>query len=69
VHEREIWIPRNKRGDGLLQQPFFDVPIIGVIPERTTLTDVTPNAQLVDLPNDPDALLAKLYRERAQRGS
>ncbi|HLL64635.1 MAG TPA: CU044_5270 family protein [Micromonosporaceae bacterium] len=68
VHEREIWIPRQERGDGLLQQPFFDLPIIGVIPERETLTDVTPNAELVDLPTDPDALLAKLYREREERG-
>ncbi|RAO23794.1 CU044_5270 family protein [Micromonospora noduli] len=68
VHEREIWIPRDERGDGLLQQPFFDAPIVGVIPQRETLTDVTPNAALVDLPDDPDALLAKLYREREQRG-
>jgi hypothetical protein len=68
VHEREIWFPRNARGDGLLRQPFFDVPIIGVIPERKTLTDMTPNAALVDLPSDPDALLAKLYRERDERG-
>ncbi|MET8282029.1 CU044_5270 family protein [Micromonospora sp. NPDC005174] len=68
VHEREIWIPRDERGDGLLRQPFFDAPIIGVIPRRETLPDVTPNAVLVDLPDDPDALLAKLYRERAQRG-
>ncbi|MEU4777329.1 CU044_5270 family protein [Micromonospora sp. NPDC023633] len=68
VHEREIWIPRNERGDGLLRQPFFDMPIIGVIPERETLTNVTPNAELVDLPSDPDALLAKLYREGDERG-
>ncbi|WP_330437568.1 CU044_5270 family protein [Micromonospora sp. NBC_00821] len=68
VHEREIWIPRHERGDGLLRQPFFHAPIIGVIPQRETLTDVTPNAALVDLPEDPDALLAKLYRERQQRG-
>ena len=68
VHERESWIPRSERGDGLRRQPFFDVPIIGVIPERRTLTDVTPNAELVDLPSDPDALLAKLYRERDERG-
>ncbi|MGN9808504.1 CU044_5270 family protein [Micromonospora sp. BQ11] len=68
VHEREIWIPRNERGDGLLRQPFVNVPIIGVIPERETLTDVTPNAALVDLPSDPDALLEKLYRERNERG-
>ncbi|MEU8256785.1 CU044_5270 family protein [Micromonospora inaquosa] len=68
VHEREIWIPRDERGDGLLQQPFFHAPIVGVIPQRETLTDVTPNAALVDLPEDPDALLAKLYRERQQRG-
>ncbi|MGW5561162.1 CU044_5270 family protein [Micromonospora sp. NPDC003944] len=68
VHEREIWIPRNERGDGLLRQPFFDVPIIGVVPERETLTDVTPNAALVDLPRNPDALLEKLYRERDERG-
>ncbi|MGC4772615.1 CU044_5270 family protein [Micromonospora sp. DT44] len=68
VHEWEIWIPRNKRGDGLLRQPFFHVPIIGVIPEQETLPDVTPNAALVDLPTDPDALLKKLYRERDGRG-
>ncbi|MFG1843101.1 CU044_5270 family protein [Micromonospora sp. NPDC049175] len=68
VHEREIWIPRDERGDGLLRQPFFDAPIVGVIPERETLTDVTPNAARVDLPDDPDALLAKLYAEREQRG-
>ncbi|MEU2666824.1 CU044_5270 family protein [Micromonospora sp. NPDC007220] len=68
VHEREIWIPRNERGDGLLRQPFLNVPIIGVIPERETLTDVTPNAALVDLPSNPDALLEKLYRERDERG-
>ncbi|MFG1919212.1 CU044_5270 family protein [Micromonospora sp. NPDC048898] len=68
VHEREIWIPRDEQGDGLLRQPFFDAPIVGVIPERETLTDVTPNAALVDLPEDPDALLAKLYAEREQRG-
>ncbi|GAB3946896.1 hypothetical protein GCM10027614_41190 [Micromonospora vulcania] len=68
VHEREIWIPRNERGDGLLRQPLLNVPIIGVIPERETLTDVTPNAALVDLPSNPDALLEKLYRERDERG-
>lgn len=68
VHEREIWIPRDERGDGLLRQPFFDAPIVGVIPERVTLTDVTPNAVLIDVPDDPDALLAKLYREREERG-
>ncbi|MEU7173782.1 MULTISPECIES: CU044_5270 family protein [Micromonospora] len=68
VHEREIWIPRNERGDGLLRQPFLNVPIIGVIPDRETLTDVTPNAALVDLPSNPDALLEKLYRERGGRG-
>lgn len=68
VREREIWIPRYKRGDGLLRQPFFTLPIIGVIPERTTLTDVTPNAEVVDLPSDPDELLVKLYRERDERG-
>ncbi|GAB2945029.1 hypothetical protein GCM10027280_37300 [Micromonospora polyrhachis] len=68
VYEREIWIPRYERGDGLLRQPFFDIPIIGVIPERETLTNVTPNAELVNLPSDPDALLAKLYRERDERG-
>ncbi|WP_435206525.1 CU044_5270 family protein [Micromonospora sp. bgisy143] len=68
VHEREIWIPRNERGDGLLRQPFFNVPIIGAIPEQETLTDVTPNAELVDLPTDPDALLTKLYRDRDGRG-
>ncbi|MFF0155071.1 CU044_5270 family protein [Micromonospora sp. NPDC005203] len=68
VHEREIWIPRDERGDGLLRQPFFDAPIVGVIPENETLTDVTPNAALVDLPDDPDALLAKLYGEREDRG-
>ncbi|WP_327036014.1 CU044_5270 family protein [Micromonospora ureilytica] len=68
VHEREVWIPRNERGDGLLQEPLLHVPIIGAIPDRETLTDVTPNAALVDLPTDPDALLAKLYREREERG-
>ncbi|MEV4715442.1 CU044_5270 family protein [Micromonospora sp. NPDC049374] len=68
VREREIWIPRNERGDGLLRQPSFNVPIIGAIPERETLTDVIPNAALVDLPSNPDALLEKLYRERDERG-
>ncbi|PZG12010.1 hypothetical protein C1I95_26785 [Micromonospora craterilacus] len=68
VREREIWIPRYERGDGLLRQPSFDLPIIGVIPERETLTDMTPNAEVVDLPSDPDELLAKLYRERDERG-
>ncbi|MEU8183662.1 CU044_5270 family protein [Micromonospora sp. NPDC049044] len=68
VQEREIWIPRDERGDGLLRQPLFHAPIVGTIPQRETLTDVTPNAALVDLPDDPDALLAKLYREREQRG-
>ncbi|MFF5219273.1 CU044_5270 family protein [Micromonospora sp. NPDC000442] len=68
VREREIWIPRTERGDGLLRQPSFNVPIIGAIPQRETLTDVTPNAALVDLPSDPDALLKKLYRERDERG-
>ena len=68
VHEREIWIPRDRRGDGLLRQPFFDIPLIGVIPQRETLPDMTPNAELVALPDDPDALLAKLYQERDVRG-
>ncbi|WP_245715852.1 CU044_5270 family protein [Micromonospora peucetia] len=68
VREREIWIPRYERGDGLLRQPFVELPIIGVIPERAMLTDVTPNAEVVDLPSDPDELLAKLYRERDERG-
>ncbi|MEU6075703.1 CU044_5270 family protein [Micromonospora sp. NPDC047074] len=68
VHEREIWIPRYERGDGLLREPFVDLPVIGVIPERTTLTDVAPNAEVVDLPSDPDELLARLYREREERG-
>jgi hypothetical protein len=68
VHEREIWIPRTVRGDGLLRQPFFDMPIIGVIPERETLPAMTPNAELVDLPSDPETLLTKLYRERDIRG-
>ncbi|WP_199180048.1 CU044_5270 family protein [Verrucosispora sp. ts21] len=68
VREREIWIPRYEPGDGLLRQPFFELPVIGVIPERVTLTDMTPNAAVVDLPDDPDELLAKLYRERAERG-
>ncbi|WP_327040563.1 CU044_5270 family protein [Micromonospora ureilytica] len=68
VHEREIWIPRDERGDGLLRQPFLHVPIVGAIPEHETLTDVTPNAALIDLPDDPDALLATLYREREERG-
>jgi hypothetical protein len=67
VHEREIWIPRFERGDGLLRQPFFHVPIIGAIPQRETLTDMTPNAELVDLPSDPDELLAMLYRKRDQQ--
>ncbi|MFF0471172.1 CU044_5270 family protein [Micromonospora zamorensis] len=68
VHEREIWIPRDERGDGMLRQPYFHVPIVGVIPQSETIPDMTPNAALVDLPEDPDALLAKLYRERQQRG-
>lgn len=68
VREREVWIPRDERGDGLLREPFVDLPIIGVIPEREMLTDMTPNAELVDLPSDPDELLAKLYRERHERG-
>ncbi|WP_018217583.1 CU044_5270 family protein [Salinispora vitiensis] len=68
MHEREIWIPRYERGDGLLREPRFDLPIIGVIPERTTLTNMTPNATVVELPTDPDELLAKLYRERDERG-
>ncbi|MCG5471247.1 CU044_5270 family protein [Micromonospora sp. LAH09] len=68
VHEREMWIPRDERGDGLLRQPYFHVPIVGGIPQSETIPDVTPNAALVDLPADPDALLAKLYQEREQRG-
>lgn len=57
-----------RRRDGLLRQPFLNVPIIGVIPERETLTDITPNAALVDRAGNPDALLEKLYRERDERG-
>lgn len=68
VHEREIWIPMRERGDGLIRQPFFDNPLLGMIPERETLPDMTPNAETVDLPDDPQQLLAKLYRERAERG-
>ncbi|TCC00339.1 hypothetical protein E0H26_01155 [Micromonospora zingiberis] len=68
AYEREIWIPRYERGDGLLRQPFLELPVIGVIPDRTTLPDMPPNAEVVDLPGDPDELLAKLHRERDERG-
>ncbi|MGW3785268.1 CU044_5270 family protein [Micromonospora chokoriensis] len=68
VRERELWIPRYEPGEGLLREPRFDVPLSEVIPRQSRLDDVTPNAALVDLPTDPDALLTKLYREREQRG-
>ncbi|MEO3771097.1 CU044_5270 family protein [Micromonospora sp. B9E7] len=68
VRERELWIPRYEPGEGLLREPRFDVPLAEVIPRQSRLSDVTPNAALVDLPTDPDALLTKLYRERGERG-
>ncbi|MGW5579466.1 CU044_5270 family protein [Micromonospora chokoriensis] len=67
VRDRELWIPRFEPGEGLLVEPRFDVPVAEVM-RQSRLDDVTPNAALVDLPTDPDALLAKLYQEREQRG-
>ncbi|MFF5228566.1 CU044_5270 family protein [Dactylosporangium sp. NPDC000521] len=69
VHVREIWIPLLHRGDGQVRQPFYDLPLLGAIPTTRKLPDMTPNAQIVDLPADPDELLAKLYRERAGQGN
>ncbi|MET7426615.1 CU044_5270 family protein [Dactylosporangium sp. NPDC005555] len=68
MYTREIWIPRYERGDGLVRQPFSTWPFIGPVVSRRTLPDMTPNAEIVDLPSDPDQLLAKLYRERDRRG-
>ncbi|MDG4781397.1 CU044_5270 family protein [Micromonospora sp. WMMD961] len=68
VRERELWIPRYEPGEGLLREPRFDGPLSEVIPRQSRLDDVTPNAAFVDLPTDPDALLAKLYQERGERG-
>ncbi|MEV0567862.1 CU044_5270 family protein [Dactylosporangium sp. NPDC050588] len=69
VHEREIWIPLFHRGDGQVRQPFYDVPLLGAIPSTRKLPDMTPNAQVVDLPADPDELLAKLYQRHTGQGN
>ncbi|GAA1512465.1 hypothetical protein GCM10009827_028490 [Dactylosporangium maewongense] len=68
VHEREIWIPLFHRGDGQVRQPFYIVPLLGAIPSTRKLPDMTPNAQVVDLPADPDELLAKLYQRHTGQG-
>ncbi|WP_155256550.1 hypothetical protein [Salinispora pacifica] len=57
--EREIWIPQYERGDGLLRESLVDLPIIGVTPERTMLTNMPPNTAAVDLSIDPEKLLAR----------
>jgi len=69
LHDREIWIPLDRRGDGLLREATLDLPLIGAVPRTRKLPDMRPNAETVDLPTDPDLLLRQLYRQRAGQGN
>ena len=58
VHDREIWIAQS-----VSQGMFIENG------ERISLDGVMPNAETVDLPTDPDKLLAKIYAGTEPHGN